>query len=31
VDPADAVVGLEVLEAAFASAQTADVVALQTG
>ena len=31
VDPADAVIGLEILEAAFASAQAADVVALRAG
>ena len=31
VDPADAVVGLEILEAAFASAEAADVVALRAG
>jgi scyllo-inositol 2-dehydrogenase (NADP+) len=31
VDPADAVIGLEILEAAFASAEAADVVALHAG
>jgi scyllo-inositol 2-dehydrogenase (NADP+) len=31
VNPADAVIGLEILEAAFASAQAADVVALRAG
>jgi hypothetical protein len=31
VDPADAVIGLEILEAAFASAEAADVVALRAG
>jgi predicted dehydrogenase len=31
VDPTDAVVGLEILEAAFASAEAADVLALRAG
>ena len=31
VDPADAVVGLEILEAAFASAESAEVLALPAG